>query len=146
MSKCWRDTQASALLPDISSMTPRLNAKSLLSFKLTGVSRSQQDQSILLAERSSRGGGVTIPLGARGSPRGGFPYQIFYGCYPGSHRCIFFSTLPRTKPIEIDSKVPIKICGNDVPFGAFVPGIPSRGEHHEGRSTDREFSHYLASG
>jgi hypothetical protein len=46
--------QASAPLPNISSMTPTLSAKSLLSFNLTGASRSQQDQSILLMERSSR--------------------------------------------------------------------------------------------
>jgi integrase len=42
MSKCWLDTQASAPLPDISSMTQTLSAKSLLSFKLTGASKSQK--------------------------------------------------------------------------------------------------------
>ena len=59
---------------------------------------------------------------------------------------IFLQGSLRVKPIEIDSRVPIKNCGNDVPFGAFLPGIASRGEHHEGKSTDREFSHSLASG
>jgi hypothetical protein len=57
-------------VPNISSMMPTLSAKTLPSFKLTRVSKSQENESILL-ERSSRGGGFTTPFGSPWLSTGG---------------------------------------------------------------------------